>query len=192
LDRSEKAALAILLLSSAALGATLVLPQVSFPQAVSYEGPAVPYGNSTYSISGYYIPTVNQGAFVRVDLSGYSPSSVILSLFPTAQSTLSPTGPPLLTFSLSPEPDQNATILSPSTQAYGIYVVSYNDTSFRLGVSSVWSPFYDYRIYSAPAVFFLIASGIAFYYFRLTAARRRWEEEAMEELRRKTKPAAPG
>ena len=176
-------------LSTAALGAPLVfalatvaLPQVTYPQVAVHDGPELPYGNSTYAISAYYIPTVPEGVPISVQISGYLPGTVVLSFFPSAQSVVNPTGSPDIQFDRPLGSTSNDTIVSPASQAYGIYVVSYNGTGFRLAVSSVWSPFYVVRIYTFPAMFAVIVTALMVYYFHEVGDRRRAEREVMKSL----------
>ena len=183
MDVQEKASLAALLASALVLVVTLVLPLLSSPQVERVEGPLVPYGNSTYSISGYYIPTVASGVYVRVDLSGYKPGSVALSLFPTAENSLSPSGSPLVSIQRPTEQNVSEAFVSPATQPYGIYVVSYDKTPYLLQISSSWSSYYVLRLYTYPAVFAVIVCALVAYYFRETAARRRSEREVLKSLR---------
>lgn len=182
MDRQEKASLAALAVAALVVAVTIVLPLVSFPQTERQQGPEVPYGNSSYSISGYYIPTVPQGTSITVEISGYAPGTVILSLFPTSQNTIAPSGPPVASFQRPTGPNASATFLSPSTQPYGIYVVSYNGTSYAITISAIWSPFYVVRLYTYPAAFALIVFAIIAYYFHETAGRRRSEREAMKYI----------
>lgn len=160
----------------------LLLPQLRFVQKQSFEGPEVPYGNSDYTISGYYLPTIDFGTPISVTLSGYKPGTVILSLFPTGDFRIAPDGPPIISINRPLTAEASASVQAPTTHPYGIFVVSYNGTDYLLTVSSVWSPFYGLVIYDAPAVFVLIATGIAAYYFRQTAAVRRAEEKVWREL----------
>ncbi|MDA4127809.1 MAG: hypothetical protein OK452_11510, partial [Thaumarchaeota archaeon] len=55
------------------LAATLTLPLVKSPQEVRYLGPAVPYFGGNTTVSGYYIPTVDQGSTVKIAVSNFVP-----------------------------------------------------------------------------------------------------------------------
>ncbi|MDG7006944.1 MAG: hypothetical protein JRN06_01720 [Nitrososphaerota archaeon] len=184
MDGREKASLVALVVSALVVAATIVLPALSFPQTESLAGPQAPYDGSSYTISAYYIPTVPAGVPVEVQLSGYAPGTVILSLFPTTQNDIAPAGSPIITFQSPTKNNVSGSFTSPTTQPYGIYVVSYNNTGYRLRVNSEWSPYYVVRIYTYPAVFAVIVCTIFLYYFRQTAARRKAEREVMESIGR--------
>ena len=184
MDGREKISLAALGASLLLTSATIVLPLIALPQTERLKGPEMPYGSSNYAISAYYIPTVPQGSTVRVELSGYVPGAVILTLFPTAQNDVAPAGSPIVRFESPTAVNVSDSFVSPASQPYGIYVVSYNGTGYLLVVSSDWSPYYVVRIYVYPAAFALIVCAILAYYFRQTAPRRRWEREALESIPR--------
>ena len=197
MDGREKVSLVALGVSLLVVSVTIVLPLITLPQTERLEGPEMPYGNSTYAISAYYIPTVPQGSDVRVELSGYAPGSAILTLFPTTQNDVAPAGSPIVRFESPAAKNVSDSFVSPASQPYGIYVVSYNGTGYQLVISSDWSPYYVVRIYVYPAAFVLIACAILAFYFRQTAPRRRWEREALGSIPRqwkllRTRRASPG
>lgn len=182
MDRREKVSLSALAVSGLVVAATLVLPALSFPQTERLEGPETPYGGSSYVISAYYIPTVPAGSLVVVQLSGYEPGTVILSLFPTTENDIAPAGSPIVTFQSPTENNASDSFVSPSSQPYGVYVVSYNGTGYQLQISADWSPYYVVRIYTYPAVFAVIVCALSLYYFHQTAGRRKSEKEVLKSI----------
>ena len=141
MDGREKASLAALAVSALVVAATLVLPALSSPQTERLLGPQAPYAGASYQISAYYIPTIPAGSPVEVQLSGYRPRSVDLSLFPTAQNDFAPTGSPIITFQSPAQSNVSGSFVSLVSQPYGIFVVSYNNTGYLLVVNFY---FYDY------------------------------------------------
>lgn len=191
MDWRERGAAGVLVASVLVVLATVILPMIPAPQVDRLQGPIIPYGNSTYVISSFYIPTVQEGTPMTVRISGYEPGTIILSFFPTAENVVSATGPPLISFQRPVGDNVSETIDSPATQPYGIDVVSYNGTGYLLEVASSWSPYYVLRIYTYPAAFVVIVALISLYYFRQVAPRRKWEKEAMDSAMPRTNKAAP-
>ncbi len=172
----------LLIVALVFLVATLIMPAIKTPQELLATGPVRPYGNFNYTISGYYIPPVNEGDVVRVSIANFTPSSVEISVFPTQESTIAPAGPPI--FEGSPVGRNYTNVfLSTQTQPYGIFVTSYNRTAYLLSVESSWSPFYNLREYFAPAIFLVFGAAVALYYYILTARKEALFEKAIQEAR---------
>jgi len=102
-----------------------------------------------------------------------------MTLFPASPGNIAPAGPLLLQV-VPTGSNFSTTVESSGTQPYGLYVVSYNMTSYDLRIQSVWSPYYVVDTYTVPAVFLVLATGAAAYYY--TYAERRWriEQNAVE------------
>jgi hypothetical protein len=145
-------------------------------------GPVVPYRGSNETLSGYFIPPVDVGETINISVSLFSRASLDILIFPTGEGSIAPAGPPLLQAS-PPGTSYATSLVSPQTQAYGIYVVSHNRTEFLLRVASVWSPYYVFRTYLLPAVALVMATGVATYYFTLATKREEVFEEALAEAR---------
>ncbi len=165
---------AALALSLAFLFLTLVLPEVRSPQTATYSGPTTSYHNSTTVLSGYFLPPINKGDLIQVSVSNFSRHSVVISLFPASPGNFAPVGP-LLLQEIPDGTNFASTLESTGTQSYGLFVVSYNRTTFSLRIQSNWSPFYVLHTYVVPAVFLVIATGAAAYYY--IYAEKRWRSE---------------
>jgi hypothetical protein len=174
-----------LCISLAFLAATLVLPLVKAPQAAIYQGPAVSYFGGDTAVSGYYIPPVDQGSLVKVAVSNFLPGQVELSVFPTKENTISPTGGSIF-FQTLPS-NITVSFTSKETQPYGIYVISYNGTTFILRVTGVFSSYFWLASYTFAGVAGTLASGILLYYYTFTSRRWKMEQQAIREA----KPGAP-
>ncbi|HEV2137327.1 MAG TPA: hypothetical protein VGR53_00625 [Nitrososphaerales archaeon] len=161
------------------LGATLTLPLVKSPQEVTYLGPAVPYFGGNTTVSGYYIPTVDQGSTVKIAVSNFIPDDVEISVFPTKEGSIAPTSGPEFIQSLA----TNITISIPvrATHAYGIYVISYNGTTYVLRVFAVFSPYFWLGSYAFAGVVGALSSGILLYYYTFNSRRWKLEQQAIQE-----------
>jgi hypothetical protein len=174
---------AILVAGVAFVVGTYILPSVPSPQTMVSHGPIVPYGNSSYTISGYFFPPIAKGEQVTLNISGYKPGTITISFFPSAEGSVSPTGSPLLFQPNLAGTSLNVVLTSTGTQAYGMYVTSENRSTFTLTVSSTWSPFYFLRGYVSEGIFMVLLGGLGVVYFR--GAKRREEEykKVLEEVR---------
>lgn len=161
--------------------ATLILPVVRTPQTVALEGPTAPYGASSTTLSGYYIPPVDQGTRVTIVITGYSPSSLYLSVFSTAEGGLATIGTPILIIHNFSSPLVRVSFVSPSTQPYGIYVFSGNRTHFVIAVDGNWSGYYFLRGYTSEGLFVALVGLLGYSYFRTWEKRAALEEVARKE-----------
>jgi len=182
LDVEQKVSLAVFVAAVCSVGLSFLLPFVSLPQKVTYPGPEVPYDGVNYTINGYYIPTVAQGTPINLTLCCYQPHDVFLSLFPSRESEIAPTAPSILTMNPVTNDSTSGSVLAPGTQPYGIFIIAYNHTAYKLTLSSVWSPFYVVRDYTEWLLLFALASGVLAYYYWETAERRRNERKVWAEL----------
>jgi hypothetical protein len=169
------------LLSTTALGVSLAflvlaltLPAVKLPQTVSHAGPSLPYLGSNTTLSGYFLPPVNRGDPIKISISNFTRDSIVVSMFPASPGNFAPLGP-LLLQEVATGRNFTSTSLSPYTQSYALFVVSYNRTSFYLQIQSTWSPFYILNTYVVPAVFLVLITGAAAYYYFF--AEKRWKSE---------------
>ena len=160
--------------------AIIGLPFFKAPQSESFWGPTVPYKRGNETLSGYYIPTVDAQENITITIQFFTKASLDITVFATGEGSIAPQGPPLLLERPSGT-SFSTEVESTQSQAYGVYIVSYNRTEFLLTVASVWSPFYGLRTYFVPAVALVFASGVASYYFILAARREETFEKALTE-----------
>ena len=67
------------------------------------------------------------------------------------------------------------TFRAPQTGPYGVYVISYYNTTYVMRVVAVYSPYFWLAEYSFAGVVIIFASAIVFYYY--TFASKRWARD---------------
>jgi len=142
------------------------LPTVKVHQTAINTGPTSPYGNSTSTFSMFLVPTVDAGSTLKIVVTGYSPNSLTFSLFSTPEGDFNPVGAPVVSLSNFSKPVTRIIVVSPATQAYGIFIFSGNRTQFVLAVDGTWSSYYPLRSYFPEAMFMALAGLLAYFYFR--------------------------
>jgi hypothetical protein len=166
------------------LSAVIFLPLYKSPQRALYQGPATPYTKSGTTISGYYIPTVNEGSKVTVSIDDFLAGAIDVSIFPSQVGAITPSGGPV--FVKTPQINSTEFFIADTTQPYGIYVISRNSTKFTLIVEATYSGYYWLSTYSSIAVALAIGTGVLLYYYNFTAKRWRMEQRAIREARGET------
>jgi len=172
-------ALSVLFLASVA-----VLPNVKSAQDAVYRGPAGSYAGGDTAVSGYYIPTVDVGSKVSVSIENFVPGTIDISIFPSQAGAIAPVPGSVPVYVKSPLFNQTATFRANSTQPYGVYVISRNNTRFTLVVMATYSPYYWLTAYNSVGVFLSFATAILFYYYGFTARRWRLEQRELREATR--------
>lgn len=170
-----------LALSLIFMASIFVLPEMKSPQNVVYKGPAVSYGTGDTAVSGYYIPTVDAGSKVTVSIDDFVPGAVDISIFPSQVGAVAPTGVPV--YIKTPLINTTEYFTSDSTQPYGIYVISRNNSRFTLVVQATYSPFFWLWTYASVGVILTFASAILLYYYSFTSRRWSVEQKAIREAR---------
>ncbi len=161
------------------LAATLALPLLKSQQEVTYNGPVVSYFGGDTAVSGYYIPTVDQGSSVKIALSNFVPGDVEISVFPTKEGTIAPSGGPIFLQTL--HSNFTVSFKAQATQPYGIYVISYNRTTYLMRVFAVFSPYFWLGSYAFAGVVGALSSGILLYYYTFMSRRWKLEQQAIKE-----------
>ena len=157
------------------LAATQLLPLVRIQQSLSGTGPISPYGSNDYGISGYPIPSVAPGARINISVWDISPGPVFVGLFPGSGVA---TGPPVYS-TQSPGTPIDVSVPSPIDQGYLVLVTTLNRTTYRLRVTSIWSPFSWLPTYTVESVPLLLAGAGGYFYFKERMRREKIEEEVM-------------
>jgi hypothetical protein len=161
------------------LALTLVLPTVKLPESENYLVSGSHVNGTTYQIEFYDVPPVDAGTQVNVAFSGFAPQSVQFALSPLQGDTLLRA---LAYGTVGAGENYSFSVVPNITASLRLLAVSFNGTGYNVQISSIWSPFYDLRVYTAPAVFLILASGLAAYYFRQRVPRQKEEERVMAEL----------
>ena len=170
---------AIAVISSVLLASTLVLPNVREPEAAQQTVPPWAIAGQNYDIFGYGIPTVSNGTFISVSLSGFEPQELEYVLSPTAGINVLQ---PLAIGKVGDGPTLNFTAIAQGDYPLELTIIAYNGSGFKISYSGVWSPFDFLRVYSAPAVFLLLAGIAGTYYFGTRIPRQIAEEKVEREL----------
>ncbi|MDA4124614.1 MAG: hypothetical protein OK438_04085 [Thaumarchaeota archaeon] len=180
----SRVALAVAIIGVVFTLATVILPLVKTHQTAIATGPSTPYGNTDSTFSGYLIPPVDKGSTISIVLTGYAPDSLTFSMFPTISGDLAPAGPPILSLTDRDfsTPIKHLIVVSPDTQAYGIYIESSNRTQFVIAVDGTWTPYFDLRGYTSEGLFATLGGFLAYFYFKHFEFRRSIEEKALAEL----------
>jgi hypothetical protein len=170
---------AVAVISSFLLASTLVLPNVREPEAAEQTVPPWSIAGQNYDIFGYGIPTVSNGTFISVSLSGFEPEELEYVLSPTAGINVLQ---PLAIGKVGDGPTFNFTATAQGVYPLELTIIAYNGSGFKISYSGVWSPFDFLRVYSAPAVFLLLAGAAGTYYFGTRIPRQLAEEKVEKEL----------
>ncbi len=178
----SRVALAVAIVGVVFTLATVILPLVKTHQTAIAAGPSSSYGNTDSTLSGYLIPPVDKGGLISIVITGYTPRSLSFSLFPTNSGDLAPAGAPILILNNFTNPITHLAVVSPDTQAYGIYIVSTNRTQFVIAVEGTWTPYFDLRGYTSEGLFAALGGFLAYFYFKHFEFRRSIEEKALAEL----------
>jgi hypothetical protein len=170
-----------LVVSVAFLAAAIALPLWKSPQRAVYYGPASPYAPDGTTLSGYYIPTVDNGSTVRVSVDNFRPGSLDISIFPSGAGGIAPTGTPVYT--KTPLINSTASFTAAATQPYGIYVISRNFTRYTLIIEATYSPNFWVASYTPIAIAAVLGSAILLYYYSFTSKRWVLEQRAIRDAR---------
>ncbi len=179
--RWKHLSLFFLIVSAGFLVSTYTLPLVRSPQDVTYHGPSVPYLNGTSTISGYYIPTVDKGSQVNITFTNFTPRNLQISVFATQPGDIAPVPGVLPVFFQTLVNNFTLSFKAQDTQPYGVYVASYNSTTFDMRVRAEYSSYFWLATYSSLGVIVTLGSGILYYYYTFTAKRWKNEQQAIRD-----------
>jgi len=180
-------AMAALTLSVVFMILTLVLPSVKLPQTEEQIVLGSLNANGTYALRWFDIPPVDAGTKVSVVFGGYRPNSIQFALFPLEGDR---TLPPLYYGNVQGTATFSFVAVPNETRPLRLMVLSLNGTGYTLQISSVWSPFYYVRVYMAAALFAIMASAAATYYFRELQIKEEMELSAISQPAEEDRSAA--
>ena len=163
------------------LTSDIVLPQWKSPQKAVYYGPLSGYAPDGSTISGYYIPTVDNGSTVRISIYNFIPGSLDISVFPSENGGIAPSGTPVYT--KTPSINSSFYFRAGATQPYGMYIISRNFTKFTLIVEATYSPYFWVSNYTSLAIIAVLGSFVLLYYYTFTSKRWILEQKAIREAR---------
>jgi len=163
------------------LASGLILPNWKSPQRTVYYGPAAHYAPDGTTISGYYIPAVDNGSMIKISAYNFIPNTLYISVFPSETGGIAPTGTPV--YSKAPTINSTVTIAALATQPYGIYIISHNFTKYTLIVEATYSPYFWVSNYTPIVIAAVLGSAALLYYYTFTSKRWVNEQKAIREAR---------
>ena len=185
--RARKVSVTILALSLVLLAVTLVFPHIKTPQSFSQTVPQS-QGFIGYQLHGYGVPAVSAGSTFTVALTGFVPGHLEYSLSPTAGNTVLAA----LSYGKPYTSNYSFEAVVPGGNSLELSIIAYNGTGYALTYSGVWSPFDFLATYTFPAVFLVMASFVAAYYFGTRIPRQLNEEAVVRELEETVGPRGRG
>jgi len=179
--RWKRLALVFLIVSSAVLCADIVLPVWKSPQRAVYVGPITRPASDGSTISGFYVPTVDNSTTITVSVDDFIPGAVDITIFPSQTGTVAPSGTPVYT--KTPQFNLTFSFTTQATQAYGIFIYSRNFTKFTLIVQATYSPYFWVSNYTSIAIAAVFGSAVLLYYYSFNSRRWVLEQKAIREAK---------
>jgi len=160
------------------------MPYYKSPQRLEGSGPGVEFSSSRpYWINAYLIPPIDANQLVSLTLLSDRPGSTTVVLAYFDENLQSIVGPPLADAIFAP--DQKGLVVFTTTRRSGPYmliVTSFN-SSYTFSLSSVWSPFYQFRNLAIYSFLLLPISLVMVYYDGIMERRDEIAERALNHIR---------
>ena len=160
------------------------MPYYKSPQQMQGSGPGVNFSSSLpYWINSYLIPPIDAGKPIALSVLSNKAGSTAVLLASFDQATQTITGPPLVNVAFAHSEKglvafTNTTLPGP----YILQITSYN-SSYTFYLSSVWSPFYQFRTLTVYGLGILPLGAVTVYYDRTCERREKVAEEALQGIR---------
>jgi len=163
-----------------------VMPYYKSPQRLEGTGPNISFTPTrTYWINSYYIPPVDKGSEINLnvlsDCAGRT--TVLLAPYDDVQQII--IGPVLANVVFAR--DQKGLVIFTRANRAGPYfltITSYNST-YTFYLTSTWSPFYGLKQLVVYAFLLLPLGIVSAYYSRIMDERERMTEKALAGIRRR-------
>ena len=181
----QAAGLVLITLALIFLFVGTVMPYYKSPQRMQGTGPGVNFSSSLpYWINSYFIPPIDAGRPISLSVLSDKAGSTVVLLASFDQSDQIILGPPLVNEAFLPSEKglvvfTNATIPGP----YILQITSYN-SSYTFYLSSVWSPFYNFRTLTVYGMGLLPLGVVIVYYDRIIERRDKMAEEALKGIKK--------
>ena len=178
---------AMIVLGVSLIVLSIMMPYYKVPARLSGAGPHGAFRrDEPYIVSTYITPPIDKGTAISLTILSSKPSTtaILLAPFDPNQETIEP--PIVLNVVFGPS--QKGLVYfstAPSTAQYLLMITSYNST-FEFRLSSVWSPFYDFRGLIVLGLLALPVGIVALYYDGLVERRDRMFKEALKGIPRPT------
>jgi len=158
-----------------------VLPLVKLPQTFIETGPKVELNEDiSYWIDTYILPPIDADTPFSVDLEGAHPGGLTIAILPSRDGEVIAGSSPLLTDVFDPTRQRLSTsTTAPMSSEYTIFIVSIRN-NFSIRINSIWSPFYNLRVYLYFGIGALPAGLLVLYYERMMEGQRRVIREALK------------
>jgi hypothetical protein len=167
----------------------LVMPYYKTQQRLEGTGPNVEFtARQQYWIKSYIIPPIDVGTPINLSVLSDRPgrTAVLLAIYDQQQQSI--VGPPLVNAAFA-ENQKGLAVLTTSarTSPYMLSITSYN-SSYVFSLTSVWSPFYEFRSMTTFGIAVVPFGLIMIYYDGIAEGREKMFEAAMKNVRKKTQP----
>ncbi len=171
------------------LGVTLLvigtlLPYYKTPQRLQGTGPKVEFtATRPYWITSYIVPPIDKGQPINLSVLSDRPGSTTVLLAPYDPQSQAITGPVLVNVVFAQ--DQKGMVVftnASKTAPYMLVITSYN-SSFTFHLTSVWSPFYEYRYATTFGIAAVPFGLVMLYYDGIMEKREKQIEEALKNLK---------
>jgi hypothetical protein len=162
-----------------------VMPYYKSPQRLEGTGPNVNFSpEQTYWINSYYIPPIDKGSEISLNVLSDRPgrTTVLLAPYDDVQQVI--IGPVLANVAFAS--DQKELVVFTKANRPGPYfltITSYNST-YIFYLTSIWSPFYGLRQLVVYAFLLLPFGVVTAYYSRIMESREKMAEQALAGIRR--------
>jgi hypothetical protein len=162
------------------------MPYYKSPQRLEGTGPGVKFTSSLpYWINSYLIPPIDEGQSISLSVLSDRAGSTTVVLAPWNPDTQAIIGPPLVGTVFGPS-QKGLAVFTHATRTgpYLLQITSFN-SSYTFYITSVWSPFYQYRTLTTYGLLLLPFGLIIMYYDRLVERREKMAEDALQQIRKK-------
>jgi hypothetical protein len=167
----------------------LVMPYYKTQQRLEGTGPNIEFTpQQQYWIKSYIIPPIDVGTPINLSVLSNRPGRTVVLLAIYDQEQQSIVGPALVNAAFA-ENQKGLAVLTnaPRTSPYMLSITSYN-SSYVFSLTSVWSPFYEFRSMTTFGIAVVPFGLIMIYYDGIAERREKMFEAAMKDIRRKTQP----
>jgi hypothetical protein len=167
----------------------LVMPYYKTQQLLEGTGPNIEFTpQQQYWIKSYIIPPIDVGTPINLSVLSDRPGRTVVLLAIYDQQQQSIVGPALVNTAFA-ENQKGLAVLTtaPRTSSYMLSITSYN-SSYVFSLTSVWSPFYEFRSMTTFGIAVVPLGLITIYYDRIAERREKMFEAAMKNIREKTRP----
>jgi len=165
-----------------------VMPYYKTQQRLEGSGLNVEFtAKRPYWIKSYITPPIDAGQPVTLSIISDKPGSTVVMFAPYDPQSQTVSGPALISAGFAGDQKGMAVFTDATkTAPYMLMITSYN-SSFRFALTSVWSPFYDFRSLTTFGIGVTPFGLIMIYYDGIIEKREKMIEDAMKHIRTQTR-----